>query len=226
MEYQRLLQRQIKKYLRDKGVEEIPEYLNDFLSAVNQSYEDHERDLNLLERSMEISSKELLEVNIDLNAVFQAIPDLVFKINSQGVILDSKTKHVHHFNLLPKDVMGRKMQDVLSIKSQQRLEETLKEVKRNQTVAHIECFISDGVQTETYESRVVCLDAEHYIVITRDITEQKKSEEEKNEVLDNLKQFQKVSVGRELRMIELKKEVNRMAKEMGKEAPYDLSRLE
>jgi len=39
------------------------------------------------------------------------------------------------------------------------------------------------------------------------------------------KWFQRLSVGRELQMIELKKEVNELAKLAGRTAPYDLSFL-
>lgn len=41
-----------------------------------------------------------------------------------------------------------------------------------------------------------------------------------------LELFNKLSVGREVRMIELKKEVNKLARELGKEEPYDLSALD
>ncbi len=53
------------------------------------------------------------------------------------------------------------------------------------------------------------------LVVAHDITERKKME-------DELQRFNKLSVGRELRMIELKKEVNAMAQKAGLEPPYNL----
>lgn len=55
----RLLQRQIRKYL--SGVD--TDSMQAFLEAVGNSYDHYERDRELLERSMDLSSKELLESN-------------------------------------------------------------------------------------------------------------------------------------------------------------------
>lgn len=64
----KLLQRQIKKHL--KSLESFPsahrEELEAFFAAVSNSYEDFDKSHRLLERSMEISSQELLATNQDL----------------------------------------------------------------------------------------------------------------------------------------------------------------
>jgi PAS domain S-box-containing protein len=54
---------------------------------------------------------------------------------------------------------------------------------------------------------------------TVDITERKQAQEV-------LEQFNRMAVGREMRMIELKKEINDLAKSMGQAPPYDLSFVE
>ena len=53
-----------------------------------------------------------------------------------------------------------------------------------------------------------------------DITERKKSEEELHQKIDELLRFHNLTVGRELAMIELKKEVNEMLKNLGQEEKY------
>lgn len=55
---------------------------------------------------------------------------------------------------------------------------------------------------------------------TQDITERKHAEEKILEQLDELKRWQKVMVGRELRNIELKQEVNELLEQLGKEKKY------
>jgi PAS domain-containing protein len=40
-----------------------------------------------MERSMELSSQELLEANSEIQAIFQAMPDSVFRVDSTGTIL-------------------------------------------------------------------------------------------------------------------------------------------
>jgi len=56
-----------------------------------------------------------------------------------------------------------------------------------------------------------------------DITERKKSEDHLKEYVKELEQFNNLTVGREKRMIQLKKEINALSKELGREQPYDLS---
>jgi hypothetical protein len=55
-----------------------------------------------------------------------------------------------------------------------------------------------------------------------DITWRKRSEEELNNKLEELQRFQKLTVGREINMIELKKEVNELLKMSGKEEKYKI----
>lgn len=80
--------------------------------------------------------------------------------------------------------------------------------------------------------------------VIRDITERKKFEEELDlhrvnlenlvsvrteelrRVNSELERFNRLAVGRELRMIELKREINEMAAQAGKSPPYDLAFLE
>lgn len=64
-EYNRLLKRQIKKYLPESIK---PESISEFLLAINESYEQHIQDRELLERSLDISSDEFMEANQELLA--------------------------------------------------------------------------------------------------------------------------------------------------------------
>ncbi len=55
---------------------------------------------------------------------------------------------------------------------------------------------------------------------TIDITKRKKAEEELKESMNDLQRFHKLTVGRELTMIELKKEVNALLKKTGQDEKY------
>jgi PAS domain S-box-containing protein len=58
------------------------------------------------------------------------------------------------------------------------------------------------------------------IGLIRDITERKAAEEELRKRADELEKFNRLAVGRELKMIELKKEINALLGESGKEPGY------
>ncbi|MCD4754196.1 MAG: sensor histidine kinase, partial [Deltaproteobacteria bacterium] len=69
-----LLNRQLKRYF--KGRDAIPEEWQGFVEAVNDAYWQSDSDRNMLERSLVLSSQELLQANSELRAIFQALPDL------------------------------------------------------------------------------------------------------------------------------------------------------
>jgi PAS domain S-box-containing protein len=53
-----------------------------------------------------------------------------------------------------------------------------------------------------------------------DVTTRIEAEAQLERSLDELKQFNELAVGRELRMVELKREVNQLARELGRDEPY------
>ena len=58
--------------------------------------------------------------------------------------------------------------------------------------------------------------------IVRDITKQKEAEEKLKERTDELEKFNQLAVGRELKMIELKKEINELYKKIGEKPKYEI----
>ena len=104
-----LLKRQLRRYLGDKP---IPDECREFLNAVNDAYEASDQDRKMLERSLELSSQELLQANAEMRAVFQAIPDLLFRLDRDGKIIDYKAGGADDFFLPPTDLIGKRIQDV------------------------------------------------------------------------------------------------------------------
>ena len=65
----------------------------------------------------------------------------------------------------------------------------------------------------------------HYLIYKstiRDISERKKRDNEMREYIRELEILNKVAIDRELRMIELKKEVNNLLIELGRERRYKI----
>jgi PAS domain S-box-containing protein len=62
--------------------------------------------------------------------------------------------------------------------------------------------------------------------ISRDITESKVNEIALAEKLDQLERFNKLTIGREMRVIELKQKVNQLLAELGREPEYSLSYMD
>lgn len=71
----KLLQRQIQKYIGD--TEELPENFKTFLKVVSESYDHYEKDRKMLERSIDLSSNEMIALNEQLRK------DILARIESE-----------------------------------------------------------------------------------------------------------------------------------------------
>ena len=62
-----------------------------------------------------------------------------------------------------------------------------------------------------------------FVDLRRDTTERKRTEEEREKKNEELRRFNKLAVGRELKMIALKKEINALLEDQGKEPRYEIA---
>jgi len=101
-EYSKTLRRQIQKYLREN--ENLPD-LKDFLQAVNDTYRFSDRDRELLERTLDLTSAELTALNEKfreertqaleklsdneqiLRSINQNLSEGIFRLNTKGEII-------------------------------------------------------------------------------------------------------------------------------------------
>ncbi len=74
-EFHRLLQRQLKRHFGHLSC--IPDEWQGFLQSVNEVYEQFDSDRMMLERSLELSSQELLETNGQLSALLETMESQV-----------------------------------------------------------------------------------------------------------------------------------------------------
>ncbi len=151
MPMHKLLARQIKKLLQ--GVDENDQQLKPFFEAISKAYDDYDADNKLLERTIELSSKELVEANDQLRE----------QLKKQQTVLEDLKAAL--------SVLAEDDQDVAS--------DDL-------------TFLS---------SKLVKLIAEH-----SQAEEQLKARTQEMELIN------KVMIGRELKMIELKKQIIKLSK--------------
>ena len=111
MEYAHsLLRRQVKRHLGNER--KLPDDVAALIEAVDAAYQGFDDDREMLERSLELSSNELVQTNSEMRAIFQAIPDLLFRIDFNGTILDFKGGATSDLLLNAKDMIGKKIQEI------------------------------------------------------------------------------------------------------------------
>ena len=88
----RLLRRQLRKYL---GVEDdVPDALRRFIGAVDAAYADFDSDRAMLERSLELSSKELSDARDEATAARRRLTDALESISEGFFLYDSDDRMV------------------------------------------------------------------------------------------------------------------------------------
>jgi PAS domain S-box-containing protein len=169
-----LLKRQLKKYF---GVHDVPREWEGFIEAVNAAYREFDADRAMLERSLELSSQELLHANSEMRAIFQAIPDLLFRCDQDGKILDCKAAGTADLFLPPDKLLGRLIQDIPPKNVGIKFFEAIQRAKESQSMASFEYALTLHGQQYLYEARLLPLLKNQFIAIIRNITSRKKAEE-------------------------------------------------
>ncbi|MCP4213985.1 MAG: PAS domain S-box protein [bacterium] len=169
-----LLKRQLKKYFNNT----IPEELQGFIRAVDTAYYQFDEDREMLERSMELSSQELLEANSELQALFSALPDIFFRVSETGTIVDSKASNMKDFVLPPNQLVGKRIQDIPDTDVAQKFQETLRQLQKSKEISSMEYTLEQNEKKSYYEARFLPFLKDHAIIIIRNITAKKQAEKE------------------------------------------------
>jgi PAS domain S-box-containing protein len=169
---QSLLKRQLKRFFGNDS--NVPAEWVGFIAAVDSAYADFEVDRKLMERSLELSSHELLEVNSEIRAIFQAIPDLVFRLDHEGTILSVKAGTGGE--LPPRELAGHRIQECWLKDSGRNFSEILRRVIDDKSMVSIEHSEGAPGSESFYEVRLVPLLRDQVVAIARNITQRKNAE--------------------------------------------------
>ncbi len=175
-----LLARQLKKHLGQPDwcdLERAPEPWRGFLAAVNEAYAQSEADRGLLERSLELSSDELLRANSELRAIFQALPDLFFRLDLGGKVLDCKAGDSVDLDLPRHELLGKHIQDVPMGDAGKELTRALERVRAERAMVSFEYSLERSGRRIYFEARLLPLLADQMIVIVRNMTARREMED-------------------------------------------------
>ena len=185
----RLLLRQIKRHLG--GVDRIPPELADLLEAVSAAYEQADDDRKLLERSLELTSGELLDRNAELRndiahreevekalreseartaAILDAIPDCLLVLHRNGSV---EERDVSTSTGEPCCPLETGLRQSVASSAVERLEEAFERRSPLQWEHRVDV---DGKQHH-YEVRLVATGDERAVAIVRDVTETREMQE-------------------------------------------------
>ena len=169
-----LLKRQFKRHFGENFA--VPPEWRGFVEAVSDAYRGFDEDRETLERSLELSSQELLQTNSEMRAIFQAIPDLLFLLDQEGLILDFKAASSSDLLLHREEISGKRIQDIPFKSVGDQFRRAIRQVLEEKRVVRIEYSLALQGRENFYEARLAPLPENQIVAIIRNITEQKRTE--------------------------------------------------
>ncbi|MCU0544249.1 MAG: PAS domain S-box protein [Oscillatoriaceae cyanobacterium Prado104] len=131
----------------------------------------------------------------ELEAVFRALPDLYFRLNADGTILDYLSGNSVELYLPAEEFLGKKMTEILPPYLAVQFERARREIVETRTPINLEYSLPLSEGEQIYEARLLPLNFSEIIIIARNITQRKQAESElkdKNRQLEQtLKQLGK-----------------------------------
>ncbi len=194
----KLLERQLQKYLGDSKA--IDDNIKALLKAISESYDHYEKDRKLIERSIELSSKEMIELNTELkkekedlkkthqelNTLFENIDEVFYSVDMvlyQFTQMSAACEQVYGYppsEFIADSNLWKKLihpEDKIIGEEQVRLLYQGKEVQNQYRIIHKDNSIrwveNKVIPTIDQSGCLIRIDG-----ITGDISERKKAEEE------------------------------------------------
>ncbi|MBW4678807.1 MAG: EAL domain-containing protein [Microcoleus vaginatus WJT46-NPBG5] len=161
-------------------------------SALKQAYEAlenrvEERTADLRNANLQLqreiaerqrSQEELLRTTAELKAIFEAFPDIYFRLHSDGTIIDCHTPQNADWPEPPAQLIGKRIQDVITPSAAQQCAEALEQVLATKSLVDVEYSrLIENIKT-SFEARFVPLLESQILVIARNITERKQAQDE------------------------------------------------
>ena len=150
--------------------------VSDHVLRVRQYKESHHQALREIEDRVRAEEK-LFQKTSELQAIFLTFPDLYYRLDEEGKILDYNIGQLSHFYVMPETFIGKRIQEVFPPEVGQKFNHSIEKVLQTDDLVGIEYSLPMKNGEKNYEARLVPLHQKQIIVIVRDITERKRAEE-------------------------------------------------
>jgi PAS domain S-box-containing protein len=134
----------------------------------------------------------LLQSERQNRAIVNAVPDLLFRVDEHGTMLEYRVGDESRLYAPPIDFLGKNIKDVLppnvAIPAQEAIRKTILSGK----MEAFEYSLPMEGRTRFYEDRIVALSKTEVLSVIRDITDRKIAEEERKKLEEQLLRAQKI----------------------------------
>lgn len=126
-------------------------------------------------------------------AILNAIPDLFFVTDEQGIYVDFHTPDPGLLIARPEDFLGKSIREIHSPDLAERMMATFNTVMATGEPQRIEYAIEIRGGERFFESRIIRMNPHRLLSIVRDVTGRKQAEQERNRISSQLSEAQKIA---------------------------------
>ncbi len=126
---------------------------------------------------LKTAEEALLQKTSELEAVFQALPDLYFRVDCEGTILDWRAGRASDLYVPPADFMGKRIREFLPGPVAEQFAEALSEVASGKPMAIVEYSLDMQDSTQHFLGRVLPFMEDQAVMVVQNITELRQAEE-------------------------------------------------
>jgi len=178
-----LLERQVKKFFG--GFEHVPDAMRDFvesiamktfIESIDSTYRDFETDREMLERTLEVNSQEMLETNAEMRALLQALPDHLLTLDTDGTVLGLKTGRINDLFSHTEKIIGKPVYAMFRYQAKAPLQDAYDRMKITKASVSLEFSVVINGAVYVCEARFVPFLEDRSIVIIRNMTERNRTQ--------------------------------------------------
>lgn len=193
-----LLVRQLRRYL-NVSPKEVPESLRPFVDAVNDAYFQGDADRRMLERSMELSSRELLEANRalrrserDYRGLFEAARDAILVLDPvEARILEVNPRASLLYGYSQEEMQGMSLGEITDLRTaRKRLKEILAEGRLQPFATTHRRKDGSRMSLEVHAGLMEYRGNRAVLSIHHDVTDRIRTEREREELILKLEERQ------------------------------------
>jgi PAS domain S-box-containing protein len=181
-----------------------------------------------LEDRVEQRTLELKESEKRFRNIVEYANDLIFTLDKDYVFTLVSPVSVGILGLEPSQVIGSHLKDIVFPEDYSRCIASLENNRQTLETLELDDFRvmhKDGTLRWLRITGSAVVDSNgnylHFVGTAQDVSERKKTQDKLHQYTTELEDFNKVMLGREERIIELKEEVNKLAVKLSIELPYD-----
>jgi len=120
----------------------------------------------------------LIEKTSEFEVIFKALPDLYFRLDKNGTYLDCKVEDQKDLSMPAKKFIGKTIAEVMPPEIVLKFKSAIIRALKNNSLVLVEYQLEIKSQIKFYEARFLPLSKNEVVVVVRNITKRKQSEEE------------------------------------------------